>query len=172
MVIASAFIVNPSATLQYLISINYADEYLMLLMELIVYLDSALANRIVAMSLAVLFTLPVNMLPQSYQNEMATIFSHSLLCLNDAMKAKEDLKKRDTISYDDLMDKLEGDAYKDNDWGFGEDVDVVDQNQYENDELNYLQDLMNPLREVDEDVVNEITEINEIAYIQQAFNVI
>ena len=144
----------------------------MLLLELLTYIDSALPNRIVAMSLAVLFTLPINTLPQTYQQEMTNIFSCCLLSLDEAMKAKEALKKRDTISYDELFEKLDGDQYKDNDWGFGEEDDVMDTNQYAEEEIDYLQDIMNPLREVDEEVVNEITEINEVAYIQQAFNVI
>ena len=63
MVIESAFIIHPDVTLNYLVSINWADRYMMLILTYLDSHDSLSANRILGMSLATVFTLPFSSLP-------------------------------------------------------------------------------------------------------------
>lgn len=175
MVIESAFIIHPDFTMKYLTSVNFADSYMMTIMNYLDAHDSLLSNRILAISLAVLFTLPIDSLPPSYQNEYGSIFQACLTVMNEVVQLRKEGAGEDysDIDYDAIMEKIQGQSYTPNDWGFDEEFDVQDNedNELELRQLEALGQMENTFKEIDDDLANEVTAIKEVAYLQQAFNV-
>lgn len=175
MVIESAFIIHPDFTMKYLTSINFADSYMMTVMNYIDAHDSLLSNRILSISLASLFSLPIDSLPPSYQNEYGNIFQACLTAMNEVVQLRKEGAGEDysDIDYDAIMEKIQGQSYTQNDWGFDEEYDVQENedNELELRQLEALGQMENTFKEIDDELVDDVTSIKEVAYLQQAFNV-
>lgn len=174
MVIESAFIIHPDFTLNYLVSINYADQYMEYVINYLDAHDSLLANRIAAVSLASLFTLPYQSLPASYQNGYSNIFAGCLTAMNEVVQLRKEGagEEMEDFDYDAIMEKIQGQNFTQNDWGFGEDCDVED-DEDDGLELKQLEMMTeDTFREIDVELITDITTIKEIAYIQQALTVL
>lgn len=119
MVVESALILRPQQTLAFLVSVNYADAYMN---SFVTYLDaheSFLATHLALLSLAALFTVPLEALPASYRAQLPLLFMTCLQLmaqLQPLKKQREEAKDED-VDYDDLMDRLNGQNFKQNDWG-------------------------------------------------------
>ena len=173
MVIESALIIHPEFTLNYLVSINSADQFMMYFMNYLDAHDSLLANRIATVSLAALFSIPIQNLPSSYQSEYANIFQACLTAMNEVIQLRKEGagEGASEIDYDEIMEKIQGNKFTENDWGFEEDCDV-EEDEENGLELSALESLNeSSFAEIDEDLINDITTIKEIAYVQQAMNV-
>lgn len=175
MVIESAFIIHPDVTLNYLVSINWADRYMMLVLTYLDSHDSLLANRILGMSLATVFTLPFSSLPASYQQEYSNMFQACLTVMNEIVQLRKEGadESLSDVDYDELMDRIQGCNYNQNDWGYGEEDDVEDnlEDSVSLRQLEALGQYDSTFREIDKELINQITGITDMAFIQQAFNV-
>ena len=176
MVVESALILRPQQTLAFLVSVNYADAYMN---SFVTYLDaheSFLATHLALLSLAALFTVPLEALPASYRAQLPLLFMTCLQLmaqLQPLKKQREEAKDED-VDYDDLMDRLNGQNFKQNDWGYAEDCDVMSDDAFDDMDLKHLEEMgcmEGDCTEIDDHLINEVTIIDEVAFLQQAFNV-
>ena len=178
MVIESAIILRPRQTLAYLVSVNYADTYMQTFVTYIDAHESFLATHLASLSLAALFTIPFNELPPSYRGEMPRLFELCMQLANEVQRLKKQRdasdKANDDVDYEELMDRLYGQSFKQNDWGFNEDCDVDDDDDLGEFDLKQLEDLggiVGDCSEIDDHLFNNVTVIDEVTYMNQAFNV-
>ena len=174
--VESALILRPQQTLAYLVSVNYADAYMQ---SFVTYLDaheSLLATHLALLSLAALFSVPLEALPASYRAELPRLFTAclQLMAQLQPLKKQQEEAKNEDVNFDDLMDRLNGQNFKQNDWGYAEDCDVMSDDALDDMDLKHLEEmgcLEGDCVEIDDHLINEVTVIDEVTFLQQAFNV-
>ena len=144
--------------------------------DMLSYIDSHTSFftcKMAAMGLASLFVVPQEQLPPSYVNAFAQIFTGCMALLRMANEMRTN-PEDDEVDYEELMDRIQGRSFKQNDWGFNEECDVMsdDLDDIEMKQLEVMGGLGGDFVEIDKDLVNELTDINEVAYIQQAIAVL
>ena len=120
--------------------------------------------------------MPLEALPASYRAQLPLLFMTCLQLmaqLQPLKKQREEAKDED-VDYDDLMDRLNGQNFKQNDWGYAEDCDVMSDDAFDDMDLKHLEEMgcmEGDCTEIDDHLINEVTIIDEVAFLQQAFNV-
>ena len=173
LVICSAIIVDRSRALACMQELGYADTFLS---DMFNYLDSFTTFfpcKLGAMALAALLAMPEEQLPASYQSAYSQIFAASMMLLRIAKETQPNEDEQE-IDYDQLLERIQGQSFKENDWGYDDENDVKSEDLTD-DELRHLQEIGGSYGcdfvEIDQDLYNSITAINYLEYVQQCLKI-
>ena len=173
LVVCSAIIIDRARALACMQELGYADTFLN---DMLNYLDSFMTFfpcKLGAMALAALLATPQEQLPASYQNAYSHIFGASMTLLHEARKM-EPSQEEEEVDYNLLLERIQGQSFKENDWGYDEENDVKS-DDLTDDELRHLQEMGGgygvDFVEIDQDLYNSVTRINYLAYVQQCLKI-
>lgn len=128
---------------------------------------------------AYLATLLVPNALSSINIDMNNVLSNILGLLEKAMELHQEKQQHDEmgdLDYSDLLECVQGDAFRENDWGFDEDQDVDD--DFDEDmrnvslqQLEALSGLEGDCVEIDDRLFNEVTDRNVFVAFQETIMV-
>lgn len=128
---------------------------------------------------AYLATLLVPNALSSINIDMSNVLSNILVLLDKAMELHQEKQQYDEmgeLDYSDLLERVQGDAFRENDWGFDEDQDVND--DFDEDmrnvslkQLEALSGLEGDCVEIDDRLFNEVTDRNVFVAFQETIMV-
>ena len=139
--------------------------------------ESYLSVRLLIQGLLAVVTLPS--LPTVIATNTTTILTTVLNLIQRATELEQEKQQFDemgNVDYDELMERIQGEGFRDNDWGFEEDADVDDaeEDDLRDVSLKHLEALSGmegDCTEIDDHLVNEITQRNVFVAYQQAMMV-
>ena len=83
-------------------------------------------------------------------------------------------EEEEEIDYNLLLERIQGQNFKENDWGYDDENDVKSEDLTD-DELRHLQEIGGgcgmDFVEIDQDLYNAVTKINYVAYVQQCVKI-
>ena len=147
-------------------------------MTLLEYRDaitSLLAMRLTALALAALLSIPLENLPAGIHSQLPAMFALCMeLLYSTQQEINENSKENGEVDYDKMLAVLKGESFKQNDWRWKEYEDVESDDMLDELSLKQLEEL-NKMEddwvEIDYNLDNMVTSINDVAYVQQAFKV-
>ena len=171
--VCSAIIIDRSRAMACMQELGYANTFLI---DMLSYLDSFTSFfpcKIGTMALAALLAMPQEQLPASYQNAYNHIFAGSMTLLRMANETQPN-EEEEEIDYNLLLERIQGQNFKENDWGYDDENDVKSEDLTD-DELRHLQEIGGgcgmDFVEIDQDLYNAVTKINYVAYVQQCVRI-
>ena len=169
MVIESMFILKCEYTVQRMVALNVFNEVMSLLTSFADSHVTYLSVRLLLLALLRLFIMPN--LPESISQSLLPLFNLVLTLANTAYgyyEEKRNGNEEEEVDYEELLERIEGGTFRDNDWGYDEEQDVNDMNLKQ---LEALSGLEGDCSEIDEHLINVVTTMNEMLTFQSTVKV-
>ena len=168
MVIESMFILKCEYTVQRMVALNVFNEVMSLLTSFADSHVTYLSVRLLLLALLRLFIMPN--LPESISQSLLPLFNLVLTLANTAYgyyEEKRNGNEEEEVDYEELLERIEGGTFRDNDWGYDEEQDVNSDDDKDLKDMNLKQ--LEALS--DEHLINVVTTMNEMQTFQSTVKV-
>lgn len=177
MVIESMFILKCEYTVQRMVALNVFNEVMSLLTSFADSHVTYLSVRLLLLALLRLFIMPN--LPESISQSPLPLFNLVLTLANTAYgyyEEKRNGNEEEEVDYEELLERIEGGTFRDNDWGYDEEQDVNSDDDKDLKDMNLkqleaLSGLEGDCSEIDEHLINVVTTMNEMQTFQSTVKV-
>lgn len=160
-----------------MVALNVFNEVMSLLTSFADSHVTYLSVRLLLLALLRLFIMPN--LPESISQSLLPLFNLVLTLANTAYgyyEEKRNGNEEEEVDYEELLERIEGGTFRDNDWGYDEEQDVNSDDDKDLKDMNLkqleaLSGLEGDCSEIDEHLINVVTTMNEMQTFQSTVKV-